>query len=78
MIAATPKFCCCCCGIDGPEVVEAADEEGAGDVELAPVATIATEAEEGCRTLPVPEERLISSEPIESSRCHLEVRAELI
>lgn len=80
MIAATLKLCCCCCCCccinDGPEEVEAADDEGAGDV----VEFVATEAaDEGCNALlPVAEERLFSSEPIDSSRCHLELRAALI
>lgn len=80
MIAATPSVCCCCCCcIDGPEEVEAADEESAGDVvELAEAATIATDPDEEFETLPVAEVRLFSSEPIDSSRCHLELRAALI
>lgn len=81
MIAATPSVCCCCCScccIDGPDA-EAADEESAGDVvELAGAATIATDADEAFETLPVAEVRLFSSEPIDSSRCHLELRAALI
>lgn len=74
MIAATPSVCCCC--IDGPEELEAADEESAGDVVELPAIPI--EAGEGFETLPVAEVRLFSSEPIDSSRCHLELRAALI
>lgn len=51
---------------------------GGDDVEFAEVATKATEADEEFETLPVTEERLFNSEPIDSSRCHLELRAALI
>lgn len=47
-------------------------------MELTTDAAIAADVDEGCNPLPVAEERLFNSEPIDSSRCHLELRAALI
>lgn len=54
------------------------EERGGDDVEFAEAATRATEADEEIEALPVAEERLFNSPPIDSSRCHLELRAALI
>lgn len=69
-VAAGPIEACC---IVGPEQVEAVDEDNAGDVVALGVTTI-----DGLLTLPVTAETLFNSEPIDSSRCHLELRAEFI
>lgn len=80
LVAAEPSVCCGCCWIWGPEEVDGADEErGGDDVEFfEPAATNATEVDEELGALPVAEERLFNSEPIDSSRCHLEFNAALI
>lgn len=68
----TVEVVAACC-IDSPEEDEAADEDRAGDVEFTVAAAVAV-----LETLPVAEEMLFNSEPIDSSLCHLELRAALI
>lgn len=70
MVAAAVATPCSC--VDSPDVDDAADEDNAEDaVEFAAAA-------DTFETLPVTDETLFSSEPIDSSLCHLEFRAAFI
>lgn len=70
MVAAAVATDCIC--VDSPEEDDAADEDNAGDaIEFAAAA-------DTFGTLPVTDETLFSSEPIDSSLCHLEFRAAFI